>query len=167
MFTFQLVLGQGAYREFFCTMLTIRSIDCFFAPATFGLLVMTFFEVSFEWPSNPILYSSLLSQARIPIRAASITDKTLASSSICLMHFEFPNIDKKWNTVQSSLSCRSHRFIWTDFNHLSIVPFLTSSGWKNKNHCLCVGIRKFWLPIRQCVFLILAMVNKKIRGNYI
>ena len=167
MFTFQLVLGQGAYWEFFCTMLTIRSIDCFFAPVTFGLLVVTFFEVVFEWLSNPILYSSLLSRVRIPIPAASITDKTLASSSIRLMQFEFPNIEKKWNTVQSSLSCRSHQFIWTDFIHLSIVPFLTSSGWKNINRCSCVGIEKFWLPIRQCVFLILAMVNKKIRGNYI
>ncbi len=91
----------------------------------------------------------------------SITDKTLASSSIRLMQFEFPNIEKKWNTVQSSLSCSSHRFIWTDFIHLSIVPFLTSSGWKNINRCLCVGIEKFRLPIRQCVFLILAMGNKK------
>ncbi len=167
MFTFQLVLGQGAYWEVFCTMQTIRSIDCFFAPVTFGLLVVAFFEVVFEWLSNPILYSSLLSRARIPIHAASSTDKTLASSSICLMQFEFPNIEKKWNTVQSSLSCCSHWFIWTDFIHLSIVPFLTSSGWKNINCCSCAGIEKFRLPIRQCVFLILAMVNKKKRGNYI
>ncbi len=148
-------------------MLTICSIDCFFAPATFGLLVVIFFEVVFEWLSNPILNSSLLSQARISICAPSITNKTLASSSICLMQFEFPNIEKKWNTVQSSLSCRSHQFIWTNFIHLSVVPFLTSSGWKNINRCLCIGIEKFQLPFRHCVFLILAMVNKKIRGNYI
>ncbi len=167
MFTFQLVLGQGAYLEVFLYHANHSLYWLLLSPATFDLLVVTFFEVVFEWLSNPILYSSLLSRARIPIRAASITDKTLASSSIRLMQFEFPNIEKKWNTVQSLLSCRSHQFIWTDFIHLSIVPFLTSSGWKNINRCSCVGIEKFRLPIRQCVFLILAMVNKKIRGNYI
>ncbi len=95
MFAFQLVLGQGTYQEVSGTMLTIRSIDCLFAPAMFGLLVVTFFKVVFKWLSNPILYSSLLSRARIPIHAASITNKTLALSSICLMQFEFPNIEKK------------------------------------------------------------------------
>ncbi len=167
MFTFQLVLGQGAYWEVFwyhANHLLYWWLLCSRDVWSFGGNI---FVVVFKWLSNPILYSSLLSQARIPIRAAPITNKTLASSSIRLMQFEFPNIEKKWNTVQSSLSCRSHQFIWMDFIHLSIVPFLTSSGWKNINCCSCVGIEKFWLPIRQCIFLILAMVNKKIRGNYI
>ncbi len=167
MFTFQLVWDRALIEKFFCTMLTICSIDCFFAPATFGLLVVTFFEVVFKWLSNPILYSSLLSRARIPICATSIIDKTLASSSIRLMQFEFPNIEKKmkYSTVfiimplPSIYLNRLHPFI----HH----PILTSSGWKNINRCSCVGIENFWLPIIQCVFLILAMVNKKIRGNYI
>ncbi len=148
MFTFQLVLGQGAYWEVFWYHIE---------EAIYWLLLCSHDVWSFGgdifWGCVRMTEQPNFVQQFIESSKNSYSCRVYHRWNTCIIKYTLdaiwiPQHRKKWNTVQSLLSCRSHQFIWTDFIHLSIVPFLTSSGWKNIYRCSCVGIEKFRLPIR-------------------
>jgi hypothetical protein len=144
---------------FLAKMWTICFIDCLFAPLTFDQGREMLYDFLVDEVSSLMLKSSLFSQKKTPICAASMSVEIHASLKRFLMQCDFLNSEKLWNTVQLSSSCLRHWFICTNFIQSSITPSFTSSAEeKNINCCSCIGIVKFLLPIRLCIFLIPAMV---------
>ncbi len=77
-------------------MSTLRFIDCFFVPSTFGWLGKeTLLDFLVDGDSNPMLKSTSLSQARIPIHDVSMRVEMHASLNEILIPCNFLNSDTK------------------------------------------------------------------------
>ncbi len=111
---------------FWATMSTIRFIDCFFAPSMFGWGRETLLDFLVDGVSNPMLKSTSLSQARIPLPAVSMRVEIHASLNKILMPCDFLNSKKKWNTVQLSY-CHASAIVW-------FVPTLSNRPLPHYSH---------------------------------